>query len=595
MAVGEKVLRDLADEGLNKQVVRVFLEKLAEKETGGLTTKRDRPPVVQSGIPLEEMEREQIKEGLDKWIPGVCRHPISGGTGFGNGHSGGDGRSQGGLESIRLSPGYGKRDPGESIHRPSGEAMREEDKKEGKGELIGVLKEVAQAFDEGVEGFSPTLKTGEVGRVKSVGQGIVWAEGLGQVKSEEMVTVGPDISGMVLDILPDRVGIILFGPSELVGAGDEVLRSGRVLDIPVGNQVIGRVVDPLGRPLDEKGPIAVQERWPVLREAPPILDRAPVEKPLQTGLKVVDALIPIGRGQRELILGDRQTGKTAVAVDTIVNQKDKDVLCIYCAIGQRSSGIAKVVGELEREGAMEFSVVVVVEGDDPPGLQYIAPYAATTLGEYFMGEGRDVLIVYDDLTRHAVAYRQLSLTAPTSSRPGGLSRGYLLCALQASGKIHPPQTGKGRRIPDRLAHCRDGGPEYFRLYPHQSDFHYRRADLSVARPFSEGAPSGGGCGQIRIQGGRKGPDLRVPPGGWRSASILHAISGIRVFCPFWNPPGSKDQKNTGTWSKGAGGFETTAVGSHERRGTDCRSPGRFRRAHGPGARRSDAGRRNGCP
>ena len=287
--------------------------------------------------------------------------------------------------------------------------MRQEDKREGKGALIGVLKEVEHAFHEGVEGFSPSLKTGEVGRVKSVGQGIVWAEGLGRVQSEEMVTVGPGITGMVLDILPDRVGIILFGPTESVRAGDEVLRSGRVLDMPVGDQMIGRVVDPLGSPLDERGPIPVQDRWPVLREAPPILDRAPVQRPLQTGLKVVDALIPIGRGQRELILGDRQTGKTAVAVDAIVNQRDKEVLCIYCAIGQRSSGIAKIVGELEREGAMEFSVVVVVEGDDPPGLQYIAPYSATTLGEYFMGQGRDVLIVYDDLTRHAVAYRQLSL------------------------------------------------------------------------------------------------------------------------------------------------------------------------------------------
>ncbi len=278
-----------------------------------------------------------------------------------------------------------------------------------KSGLEGVLNEVDRAVEQGVEGFSPTLKQGEVGRVKSVGQGIVWADGLGQVKSEELVTLSSDISGMVLDILPDRVGIILFGPTEAVSAGDQVLRSGRVLDVPVGNHLIGRVVDPLGRALDGKGLAEARERWMVLREAPRILDRAPVVKPLQTGLKVVDALIPIGRGQRELILGDRQTGKTAVAMDAIVNQKGKDVLCIYCAIAQRSSGIAKVVAELERQGAMEYSVVVVVEGDDSPGLQFIAPYAATTMGEYFMEQGRDVLIIYDDLTRHALAYRQLSL------------------------------------------------------------------------------------------------------------------------------------------------------------------------------------------
>ena len=287
--------------------------------------------------------------------------------------------------------------------------MTEQKESAEKSGLEDVLDAVGRAVEHGISNFSPTLKQEEVGRVKSVGQGIVWADGLGQVKSEELVTVASDISGMVLDILPDRVGIILFGPTEAVSAGDQVLRSGRVLDVPVGNQVIGRVLDPLGRPLDGKGIPEARERWMVLREAPRILDRAPVVKPLQTGLKVVDALIPIGRGQRELILGDRQTGKTALALDAMVNQKDKDVLCIYCAIGQRSSGIAKVVAELEREGAMAYSVVVVVEGDDPPGLQFIAPYAATTLGEYFMEQGKDVLIIYDDLTRHALAYRQLSL------------------------------------------------------------------------------------------------------------------------------------------------------------------------------------------
>jgi F-type H+-transporting ATPase subunit alpha len=229
------------------------------------------------------------------------------------------------------------------------------------------------------------------------------------VKSEELVSIESDHRGMVLDILPDRVGIITFGSTQAWRAGEEVTRSGRVLDIPVGPDFVGRVVDPLGQPLDGGGLVNEVRRLPALREAPPILDRAPVERPLQTGLKVVDALVPIGRGQRELILGDRQTGKTAVAVDTIINQKDKDVICVYCGIGQRSSGIAKVIDVLKRHEAMAYSLVVVVEGDDPPGLQYIAPYAATTMAEYFMEEGKDVLIVYDDLTRHALAYRQLSL------------------------------------------------------------------------------------------------------------------------------------------------------------------------------------------
>lgn len=277
------------------------------------------------------------------------------------------------------------------------------------GELKTALDEVAQAVERGIDQYAPVPEPTEVGRVKSVGQGIVWAEGLSRVKAEELVNLPSGISGMVLDILPDKVGIILFGPAESISAGDEVTRTGRVLDVPVGPDLLSRVIDPLGHPLDGGEPLTGVEKWPVQREAPNIMDRAPVEKPLQTGLKVVDALIPIGRGQRELILGDRQTGKTAIGIDTIINQKGKDVVCIYCAIGQRSSSIARVVEELKEHGAMEFTFVVVVEGDDEPGLQYIAPYAATTMGEYFMHKGQDVLIVYDDLTRHARTYRELSL------------------------------------------------------------------------------------------------------------------------------------------------------------------------------------------
>jgi F-type H+-transporting ATPase subunit alpha len=278
-----------------------------------------------------------------------------------------------------------------------------------KSGLDDVLADVDRAVEQGVSGFLADLKTGEVGRVRSIGQGIAWVEGLGQVQFEELVTVGPGVAGMVLDILADRVGVVLFGPSESIRAGDEVRRSNRVLDVPVGKDLIGRVVDPLGRPLDGRGNPEGTTRRTVLHDAPPIMDRSQVLRPLQTGLKVVDALIPIGRGQRELILGDRQTGKTTVALDTLINQTGKDVLCIYCSIGQRSSGTARVIETLRRQGAMDYTLAVVVEADAPAGLQYIAPYAATAMGEHFMEAGKDVLIVYDDLTRHAVAYRQLSL------------------------------------------------------------------------------------------------------------------------------------------------------------------------------------------
>jgi F-type H+/Na+-transporting ATPase subunit alpha len=272
-----------------------------------------------------------------------------------------------------------------------------------------ILRDVDAAIQSAVDGFLPSAASEEIGHIRMLGQGIVWAEGLRGVQAEELVYLGSRITGMAMDLLPDKVGIVLFGHSQSLRAGEEVTRGGGVLDIAVGSEFLGRVIDPLGNPLDGQKQINGGYRHPVFREAPRILDRSGVDRPLQTGLKVLDALIPIGRGQRELILGDRQTGKTSLALDTIINQKGKDVVCIYCAIGQRGASVAKVVDELHRHEAMTYSIVMVAEGDDPPGLQYICPYSATTLGEYFMHEGRDVLIVYDDLTRHAVAYRQLSL------------------------------------------------------------------------------------------------------------------------------------------------------------------------------------------
>jgi F-type H+-transporting ATPase subunit alpha len=275
--------------------------------------------------------------------------------------------------------------------------------------LDKVLEDVGRAVQGGIQRYQASPEPQEVGKILSVGQGIVWAEGLGRVRSEELVTLGRGVQGMALDILEDRIGIALVGAGEGLRAGEEVSRTGRVVDVPVGPSLIGRVIDPLGRPMDGAGPLREAERRPVQREAPRIIDRAPVARPLQSGLKVIDALIPIGRGQRELILGDRQTGKSALAVDTILHQKGQGVTCVYCAIGQRTASVAKVIETLRRHEAMAYSVVVVVEGGDPPGLQYIAPYAATSVAEHFMEKGEDVLIVYDDLTRHARAYRQLSL------------------------------------------------------------------------------------------------------------------------------------------------------------------------------------------
>ena len=260
-----------------------------------------------------------------------------------------------------------------------------------------------------IDRHQPELQIEEVGTVTYLGGGIARATGLLNLKAEELVRFPGNYFGMAYNLDRDEVGIILLDDNESLKAGCEVLRTGRVLDVPVGEEFLGRVIDATGRPLDNLGAITTTKRFLVEREAPGIMQRAPVTVPLQTGIKVIDALIPIGRGQRELILGDRATGKTAIALDTIINQQGKDVICIYCAIGQRSSAVARLISQLRQRQAMEYCIVVVAGGETTPGLQYITPYAATSMAEYFMEQGKDVLIVYDDLIQHARAYRELSL------------------------------------------------------------------------------------------------------------------------------------------------------------------------------------------
>lgn len=275
--------------------------------------------------------------------------------------------------------------------------------------LRGAFERAFWALGEARAAFTPVLAPREVGTVASVATGIAVVSGLPGVGFEELVKFSDDIFGIAFNVDEHEVGVVLLGDYARLRAGDEVERTGRVMDVVVGDALLGRVIDPLGRALDGKGAVASATRLPIERPAAAIMDRAPVTVPLQTGLKVIDALIPIGRGQRELILGDRQSGKSAIAIDTILNQRGQDVLCVYCAIGQRASAVAKVVATLQQHGAMEYTVVMVTEGSDAPGLAYIAPYAATSIAEHFMEAGRDVLIVYDDLTKHARAYRELSL------------------------------------------------------------------------------------------------------------------------------------------------------------------------------------------
>ena len=259
------------------------------------------------------------------------------------------------------------------------------------------------------KGFSPALELREVGTIATVSTGIATVTGLPGIGFEELVVFPGDLFGIAFNVDEREIGVVLLGDYRRLRAGDEAGRTGRVMDVPVGDELIGRVVDPLGAPLDGSETPLSPLRLAIERSAPGIMDRDPVTTPLQTGIKVIDALVPIGRGQRELIIGDRQTGKTAIALDTIINQAGQNVLCIYCAIGQRASAVARVIARLRERGALEYSIVVVTDGNDAPGLQYIAPYAATSIAEYFMRQGRDVLIVYDDLTNHARAYRELSL------------------------------------------------------------------------------------------------------------------------------------------------------------------------------------------
>lgn len=249
----------------------------------------------------------------------------------------------------------------------------------------------------------------ESGQVLSVGDGIIRIAGLAGVRLGEVVRLPGKARGMVLDLTPDEVGVITLDETPGLESGSRVLRSGEVARVPVGEALLGRVIDPLGRPRDGKGAVATEHFYPLERPPTPIADRAPVERPLQTGIKSIDALVPIGRGQRQLILGDRQTGKTSIALDTILNQRTEDVLCVYLAVGQRNAATARAIRALQDHGAMAYTVVMLANASDPAGLQFLAPYAATSVGEYFMEHGRDVLVVYDDLTKHANTYRELSL------------------------------------------------------------------------------------------------------------------------------------------------------------------------------------------
>lgn len=275
--------------------------------------------------------------------------------------------------------------------------------------MTDLIKQLTTELQQRIEAYQPQLEVRDIGIVVEAGDGIAQVEGLTTVRSQELVQFENGVMGIAFNLEKDRVGVIILGDFSTITEGMQVHTTGRIASVPVGDGLIGRVVNALGEPIDGKGPIRFTRYRPIERIAPGVVERQDVDTPVQTGIKAIDAMIPIGRGQRELIIGDRQTGKTAIAIDTIINQKGKDLICIYVAIGQKKSAIARLIAQLEQYGAMSHTIVVVASADEPAAMQYIAPYAGCAIGEEFMESGRDALVVYDDLSKHAWAYRQISL------------------------------------------------------------------------------------------------------------------------------------------------------------------------------------------
>ncbi|MEO8724917.1 MAG: F0F1 ATP synthase subunit alpha [Acidobacteriaceae bacterium] len=269
--------------------------------------------------------------------------------------------------------------------------------------------EITTLIRQQIENYETKISVDEVGTIISLGDGIARVHGLDKVMSGELIEFPHGISGIAMNLEEDQVGVVILGDYTEVREGDQVKRSGKIMSVPVGEALLGRVVDALGNPIDGKGPINTTQTLPIERLAPGVIDRQPVREPMATGIKAIDAMIPIGRGQRELIIGDRQTGKTAILLDTIINSKTNNLICIYCAIGQKRSSIAQVVKILEDAGAMPYTIIVTASASEPAPMQYIAPYAATAMGEYFRDSGRHALLIYDDLSKHAASYREISL------------------------------------------------------------------------------------------------------------------------------------------------------------------------------------------
>jgi F-type H+-transporting ATPase subunit alpha len=358
--------------------------------------------------------------------------------------------------------------------------------------------EISKVIRDQIASFGTEAEVSEVGTVLSVGDGIARIYGLDNVQAGEMIAFPGGIQGMALNLEADNVGAVIFGNDSAIKEGDTVRRTGTIVDVPVGKALLGRVVDGLGNPIDGKGPIETTERRRVETKAPGIIPRKSVHEPVQTGLKALDALVPVGRGQRELIIGDRQTGKSAVALDTFINQRtanagddeSQKLYCIYVAIGQKRSTVAQIVRALEENGAMEYSIVVAATASEPAPLQFLAPYTGCTMGEYFRDNGMHAVIVYDDLSKQAGRLPPDVAAAAPSAGPRSLSGRRLLSPLAPARARRQDERGQRLGLADRASDHRDSGGRRVGLHPDQRHLDHRRPDLSRDRAFLPGHPSG---------------------------------------------------------------------------------------------------------
>ena len=387
-------------------------------------------------------------------------------------------------------------------------------------------EEISRVIREQIKNYEAKVSEADTGTVLIVGDGIARVSGLDRCVAGELLHFATGGYGMAMNLEENSVAVALLGEDRDVAEGTRVERTGRVVSVPAGEKLIGRVLNALGEPIDGKGPVDAAEMRPVEHDAPGIIERKSVSEPLQTGIKAIDSMIPIGRGQRELIIGDRQTGKTAIATDTIINQKGKNVICVYVAIGQKQSTVAQLVEQLTRAGAMDYTIVVSATASESAPMQYIAPYSGCAMGEYFMDKGRDVLIIYDDLSKHAVAYRALSLLIRRppgrEAYPGDVF--YLHSRLLERAARLAPEYGGGSLT---------AGGRRIRVYSHKRDFHHRRAGISGKRAVPRGHHARREPGHFGVPRRRQRADQGHEEGRGHAEAALQPVPRAAGVCPVW--------------------------------------------------------------